>query len=147
MAPGSLSLLLLNKIKKLILLIYSGMVLGMMLSLFLIRSVWIDMRINTSLFLPLSVLAWTGAGVFFNKIPSAVLVLVLQAVLGLILMYTCGLDIGAWAVLPAALAKEGLFLKFMNLSSINYALIFLFLAGNLTLLTLPKPLKKPHALD
>ncbi len=123
------------------------MALGMILSLVLSHSVWIDMRIKTSLFLPLSVLAWTGAGIFLKKTPPTLLVLILQVGLGIALIYTCGTDISAWAVVPAVLTREGLFLKFMGLSSINRVLIFLFLTGNVTLFIFPTPLKKTHPLD
>ncbi len=120
---------------------------GMILSLVLSHSIWIDMRINTSLFLPLSVLAWTGAGIFLKKTPSALIILILQAGLGMVLLYTCGTDISAWALVPAILTREGLFLKFMGLSSINPFLVFFFLAGNWTLISFPNSLKKPHSLD
>ena len=119
------------------------MVFGMILSLVLSHFVWIDMRINTSILLPLSIFAWTGAGIFLKKTPPAVLVLILQTGLAFSLIYTCGTDIGAWAVLPAVLTREGLFLKFMSLSFINLILVFLLLAGNMALLPLPGSHKNP----
>jgi len=135
--------LLLNKTKKLILLIYSGMVSGLILSLGLSHFVWIDMRINTSILMPLSIFAWTGAGIFLKKTPPAVLVLILQAGLGIALLYTCGADMSAWAVMPAILTREGLLLKFMDLSFINLILFFSSWQGIWHFFPFPGPLKKP----
>lgn len=111
----------------------------MTLSLALGHITWIDMRVKAALGLPLSVVLALGAGFFSVHSPSVLLVMMFQTGLLVCLFFTCGTDIGAWAVIPAVMAREGLFLNFMGLSSINAVLIILILMGNLLLIPKTSP--------
>ncbi|NOX32793.1 MAG: hypothetical protein GXP56_03505 [Deltaproteobacteria bacterium] len=120
--------------KQLIISTYLGMISGLLLSLVLSHSFWIDMRINTSLVLPWCILAGVLAKLYCKNIPLTGLVLIVQGMLILVLLYSYGPDINALSVIPAIQIREGLFLKFMDLSLINFLLVLFILVGNIMLI-------------
>lgn len=125
---------------------YLGMISGLVLSLALSHSVWLEMRINTSLVLPLCLAAGVWNGLYLKKVPQTVLVMLVQGILAVALLYAYGPDIGAWTVIPAALIREGLLLKFVDLSGINLMLVCLILLGNAALLPFHRFFKKAGSL-
>jgi len=118
------------------------MISGLILSLLLSHSLWLDMRMNTSLVLPLCLFFGMGAGLCSKKVPHYGIVLLMQGILVFILGYVYGPDMGAWTVMPALIIREGLFLKFMDLCVINRLLVLLILLGNRILFPFNRFLKE-----
>lgn len=104
-----------------------GLSFGMLISLLLSLSIWIEMRINTAYTIPFcAAISILGLIKSKKEISRTLLLLPLA---GFIMAFSAvyGIKTGAWLVIPAALLRDGLFLEFLTLSQINWILASLFL--------------------
>lgn len=126
--------------------IYTGLISGLVLSLALGHSLWLEMRVNTALALPLCLAGGIWAGCFFKNRLSPGMMVLMQGVLGMVFLYLYGPDAGALAVVPASIVREGLFLNFADLSWINSLLAGLIVLGNLSFFPFTHVLKDTEPL-
>ena len=108
----------------------SGLVLGYLLALLLGRSVWLEMRFNIGLAIPVCTLAcilfslWKRITIRY----SVFLFLELLSVATFLFIYRFELD--AFLIIPACLFREGCSLNFVGLGFINIILAVILFAGN-----------------
>ncbi len=120
---------------------YLGMVFGFIFSLILGHSLWLEMRVNTSLALPFFSLVGIGAGFLRIEDIPASLVLITQGIMVCLFSYIHGFDVMAWTIVPAALFRDGFFLNVISLLVINKILLCLIVLGNLSLVPFSKSFK------
>ena len=116
---------------------FIGLIAGFILSTFAGRSVWLEMRINTGLLLPLATAITVFAGTFSNKQVPAIVAIGMEIFLILLLLLVYGFDPNALLVIPAATFKEGFFLASFDFGTLNSILGALFLLGNCSLFVSP----------
>jgi hypothetical protein len=117
-----------------VILSYLGVSTGFLVLLLLNHSVWLEMRINTSLVLPVFTLAGFGVSLFLNRrfpVPAAV---ILQIAVLMLFLFKYGFDFEVLSIMPALLFQEGFHLNFLNVQMVNMLLILLVVIGNITLL-------------
>jgi hypothetical protein len=118
---------------------YMGMTAGFLVVMLLTQWLWLEMRVNISLALPLSTLAGLLFPVFFKKAPGAGEALIAQLLCILIFFYFFNCDIQALWVVPATWFREGFCLHSVSIHVINLAAAGIFIVGNGSFLF---PLKK-----
>ncbi|MDR3630974.1 MAG: hypothetical protein P4L42_11615 [Desulfocapsaceae bacterium] len=114
---------------------FAGLVAGLILSLLASRSIWLEMRINTGLLLPLAAVCTILTGFPARRKRSCILGL--EVLLVLLLLVTYGFDPRALLVVPAALFREGFFLQACDSRSINGILAGCLILGNSLLIPGP----------
>ena len=112
---------------------FIGLLAGFILSTFAGRSVWLEMRINTGLLLPLTTAVAIIAGTSSNKQVPAMVPIGMEIFLVLLLLLIYGFDPNALLVIPALTFKEGFFLATFDLRTLNSILGALLLLGNWSL--------------
>ena len=123
---------------KILRLAFVGLLTGFILSILAGRSVWLEMRVNTSLLLPLATTVAIVTGTFSNRQVPVTAAIGLEIVLVFLLLLVYGCDPDALLVIPAAAFKEGFFLSAFNVRTLNGILTAVFLAGNGVLFISPE---------
>ena len=114
---------------------YLGMVSGFVVLMLLTHSLWLEMRINTALVLPLFTVVGFMSAFFYKKnVPSGVLIF-LQGCVILLVLLNYHFDFGALAVMPAIWLREGFLLHSLDIREANIVLAVMVIFGNLALLT------------
>jgi hypothetical protein len=107
-----------------------GIVLGCFLALILGRSVWLEMRFNLGLMIPVCALVcmllshWKRVTIRYS------LFLFVELLLLIAFFLICRYEPGALLVIPACLFREGCSLTSLSLDSINIVLGLILFAGN-----------------
>ena len=114
---------------------FIGLLFGLILSVLADRSVWLEMRVNTGLLLPLAMAIAIIAGAFSHRQVPVLAVVGLEVVLFFLLFLVYGPDPQALLIIPASAFKEGFFLSALNLRTLNGILALVFLLGNGVLLS------------
>ena len=120
---------------KILRLAFIGLLLGLILSILADRSVWLEMRVNTGLLLPLAAAAAIIAGTFSQRQVPVRVVIGMEVLLFFLLLLLYGLDPHALLIIPASAFREGFFLSALNLRTLNGILAAVFLLGNGALLS------------
>jgi hypothetical protein len=107
-----------------------GMTTGFLVVMLLNQWLWLEMRANTSLALPVSTLAGMLSPVFFKKPPSPGKAIIAQLLCLLIFFYLFDFDIRALWVVPATWFREGFCLPSVSIHAINQAVAGIFMVGN-----------------
>jgi hypothetical protein len=115
---------------------FAGLLTGFILALLAERSIWVEMRVNTGLFLPVSTGMAVIAGLISDRRIPAAVILALQTLLVLLLLFSYGFAIGVLLVIPASIFREGFLLGTVTLGTVNSILAVLCFSGN-GLLILP----------
>ncbi len=114
-------------------LVFIGLLAGFILSIFAGSSIWLEMRINTGLFLPLMTVIAIFAGTMFKwRVPARVGV-GMEIILVSLLLLVYGFDPDALLAIPASTFKEGFFLHGFTFHSLNCILASILLLGNCAL--------------
>jgi hypothetical protein len=121
--------------------IFAGFLTGFILALLAERSVWLEMRVNTGLFLPVSTGLAAITGFISDRRIPAVSILVLEIFLVTLLLLNYGFDSRAMFVIPASIVREGFLPGSVTFKTVNTILAGLCFAGN-SLLILPVILSK-----
>jgi hypothetical protein len=120
----------LNRFERLCKFGYAGFMGGYSAALLLGMSVWIEMRFNVALLIPLCSLGAVIAALKLDSRPNRWLRILPQAAAVIPFLGIYGLDTGAISVIPAVLLREGFGLGQMSLSQVNMLLVIAMLAGN-----------------
>jgi hypothetical protein len=110
--------------------LFWGLLVGYLAAAVLGRSVWLDMRVNTSLIIPILSLSGAIWG-FFKEPPLPRGWFPGLEVLLLAVFWFIYRDPGALTVIPAIKLREAFGLSFLSLSEANTALVILLAAGNI----------------
>jgi len=122
---------------KILHLAFIGLLAGFILSVFAGRSIWLEMRINTGLFLPLMTVIAVSAGTLFKWRVSARVTVALEIFLVILLFFVYGFDPDALMVIPASTFKEGFFLHSLDFFHLNCILAAVIFLGNCSILGAP----------
>jgi hypothetical protein len=115
---------------KILRLAFIGLLAGFILSIFAGRSVWLEMRVNTGLLLPLTTSVAIIAGTFSNRQVPATVAIGMEIFLVFLLLQSYGCDPHALLIIPASTFKEGFFLHACDILTLNSILAAVFLLGN-----------------
>lgn len=115
-------------------LIYLGVITGFLVLLILNASVWLEMRINTALVLPLFTFAGVAASFWYVKRIHPGIVIALQGSLFLFLLLKFHFEIEALTIMPAIWLREGFLLNFLEIHEANAVITSTVLFANLMLL-------------
>ncbi len=114
---------------------YLGMVSGFVVLMILSHSLWLEMRINTALVLPLfTVVGFMSAFFYKRNVPPGVLIF-LQGCVILLILSNYHFDLGAIVVMPAIWLREGFLLHSLDIREANIVIAAMVIFGNLALLT------------
>ncbi len=113
---------------------FIGLLAGFILSVFAGKSIWLEMRINTGLLLPLITVIAIFGGTLFKWGVSARVGVALEISLIILLLLAYGFDPKALLVIPASTFKEGFFLHGLSIFRMNCILAAVFFLGNCILL-------------
>ncbi|MBF0550558.1 MAG: hypothetical protein HQK60_08485 [Deltaproteobacteria bacterium] len=108
-----------------------GLIIGFLITTVSNHWVWLDMRFNSGVSIPIFVVLFgiiglsTGLSVRFRAF------LILEAILLAVWLIDYGFDLDALLVVPASLVRDGLRLHTLTLPEINLGLGLVVLAGNL----------------
>jgi hypothetical protein len=120
---------------KILRLAFIGLLAGFILSIFAGRSVWLEMRVNTGLLLPLAAVITIIAGTFLAKEVPAKMVASMEIFLVFLLLFVYGCDPDALLLIPASALREGFYLSTCDMWTLNGILAAVFLIGNGVLLS------------
>ncbi|MBI5522782.1 MAG: hypothetical protein HY910_09150 [Desulfarculus sp.] len=123
-----------------------GLLAGCLLALLAGRWVWLGMRVNTGLLVPLGALLGGLAGLKKPLGAARPWLLAAQAALVAAAAWLLGFDRQALLVVPACLFREGCHLPGLSLTTTNALLASWLLAGNALWLVLGRRLDQPHGL-
>jgi len=119
---------------KILRLAFIGLLFGYILSVCAGRSIWLEMRINTGLLLPLmTVLAIFAGNLCKWQVPAKAAV-AKEIFLVILFLLFYGIDPDVLLVLPASTFREGFFLHGITFFSLNGILAAILLSGNGVLL-------------
>jgi hypothetical protein len=107
-----------------------GMTAGFLAVMLLSQWLWLEMRINISLALPLLTLAGMILAIYIQKSISAVPAVAAQVLGLLIFLWLFDFNFQAIRVLPAVWIREGFGLDFLSAPRINLMTAGLIFAGN-----------------
>ena len=120
---------------KILRLAFIGLLAGFILSILAGRSVWLEMRVNTGLLLPLAAVITIIAGTFSTRQVPAMAAIGMEIFLVCLLLLVYGCDPQALLIIPASSFKEGFFLSAFDVRTLNGILAAVFLVGNAILLS------------
>ena len=116
-------------------LVYNGLLWGLLAAVLATRSLWLDMRINAGLIIPVVILMTIIAGLIANNklriTPEFTLV-------NLVFCFTLiffVLGIKRLAVIPASIIRESINMSGLSFSFINWVLIIFLTLGLIIILT------------
>jgi hypothetical protein len=107
-----------------------GTVLGYLLGLILSRSVWLEMRFNLGLMIPVCTLACMFLSTWKRITLRYSVFLFLELLTVVTFLFICRLELDALLIIPASLFREGFSLTMISLDFINIILGFILFAGN-----------------
>ena len=119
---------------KLLRLAFIGLLAGFVLSIFAGRSIWLEMRINTGLFLPFMTVIAICTGTLFTRLVPTEIVVGVEIFLVILLLFIYGFDPNVLLVIPASTFREGFYLHGLTFHSLNCILAAILLLGNFALL-------------
>ncbi len=108
----------------------TGFISGCICCLLFNQWVFLEMRININLLIP--VFSLGGIALYHIKgfKPGIRVFLFLEVLLVTLVSLLHGLNPDSYLIIPASMFREGFFLRSMSLDEINLLLVALFLAGN-----------------
>lgn len=109
---------------------FAGFVFGFILGLVADRSVWLEMRMNTGLFLPVTTSITVVTGLVFKRRIHAATILSLEIFLVGLLLFNYGFSLGPLVIIPASLFRDGFMPASASLKTANCILAGLLLFGN-----------------
>jgi hypothetical protein len=109
---------------------YVGMTAGLLAVMLLDQWLWLEMRVNISILLPLAMLAGMLLAVFFKRTPTTAKALVAQSLCLLIFLYIYDFNFQALWVVPATWFREGFYLNGISIHELNWMLAAIFIVGN-----------------
>ena len=116
-------------------LVYNGLLCGMLAAVLATRSFWLDMRINAGLIIPVVILITVIAGLLAkNKLRMTPEFTLVNFVLCLILVFFA-LGMKRLAVIPASIIRESINMSSLSFSFINWVLIISLTLGLVIILT------------
>ena len=116
-------------------LVYNGLLWGMLAAVLATRSFWLDMRINAGLIIPVVILITVIAGLLAkNKLRMTPEFTLVNFVLCLILVFFA-LGMKRLAVIPASIIRESINMSSLSFSFINWVLIISLTLGLVIILT------------
>jgi hypothetical protein len=115
---------------KILRLAFIGFLAGFILSILADTSIWLEMRVNTGLLLPLATGVGIVAGTFSNKQVPAIIAIGMEIFLVFLLLLAHGFDPHALLIIPATSLKDGFFLHTFDVRTLNGILAAVFLLGN-----------------
>jgi len=118
---------------KILRLAFIGLLAGFILSIIAGRSIWLEMRINTGLFLPLATVIAIIAGTLLKRQVPAKVAVAMEILLVFQLLLVYGFDPDALLVVPASIFREGFFLHGLAFFRLNCILAAILLLGNCSL--------------
>ncbi len=123
---------------KILRLTFIGLLAGFILSILAGRSIWLEMRVNTGLLLPLAAVITIIAGTFSTRQVPTLAAIGMEIFLVCLLLFVYGWDPDALLIIPASTFKEGFFLSAFDVRTLNSILAAVFLAGNAVLFNPPE---------
>ena len=114
---------------------YLGMVLGFVVLMLLSHSLWLEMRMNTALVLPLCAAAGFIISFYSPKRVPPGVVVCLQGCVIMLILFNYDFDFGAIAVMPAIWLREGFLIHSLDIREANGVLAAVMIFGNLALVT------------
>ncbi|MBF0507599.1 MAG: hypothetical protein HQK57_01575 [Deltaproteobacteria bacterium] len=117
-----------------------GLIIGFLITILSNHWVWLDMRFNSGVIIPILVVLGGIIGLGTGLSVSFRVVLLLEAIFSAVWLIDYGFDLDALLVVPASLVRDGLRLRTLTLPEINLGLGLVVLAGNLA--WLPQVLSK-----
>lgn len=112
----------------------TGMTAGLLFALLSASCVWLEMRINTGLMIPVMTLVCLATAVWKGNIFNYKIFLFPQALLAITFVLIYGFDLTALRVVPACLFREGFQMADMSLDVVNIIMVSAFLVGDVLLL-------------
>ena len=109
---------------------FLGFLAGFFLALVLCQWVWLEMRVNIGLLIPVCMLLFVLVGFRRNLSLGFSSLLLIEGALALTLMVVYGFDITAFLIVPAALIRDGFYCRALSLERMNVILIIILLVGN-----------------
>ncbi len=108
-----------------------GFTLGLGLALVASAWIWLEMRVNLGLLIPLAAFFGGALAAAKRKAPSYLLFAATQCLLGAALLARCGFDPGAFRIIPVCLFREGIGCTSWGLDSAGSLLAGFFIVANL----------------
>lgn len=109
--------------------LFIGLLFGYLAAFILSRSIWMEMRTNTSLVILIMTVSGGVSGFSKNlRFPKKLFWCV--EILLIIVIYSIYKDFGAFMVIPAVKFREAFFLGFFSLPQANALLFLLMVIGN-----------------
>jgi|GEM_PF-681720 len=109
---------------------FTGLLGGLILALLASRSIWLEMRVNTGILLPLTIACAVASRSLFRRDLPFRAVCGLEALLIFLLLAFYRFDPRALLLMPASLFKEGFFLHAVSIRTVNGILSLLVISGN-----------------
>ncbi len=109
---------------------FAGFVFGFILALLADRSVWLEMRLNTGLFLPATTGITVVAGFIFKRRIHTAAILSLEMLLIGLVLFNYGFSLGPLITIPASLFRDGFMPASAPLKTANIILAGLLAFGN-----------------
>lgn len=106
------------------------MTLGLLLSLLSASWVWLEMRVNTGLMIPVVTLVCMAMAVWKGNIFGYRIFIFFQILLMIAFVALYGFDPVALRVVPACLFREGFHMADMSMNVSNIILVAILVAGN-----------------
>jgi len=114
---------------------YLGTVTGFLALLLLNYSVWLEMRVNTALILPLFTLVGFAVSFLWTCRVRPAIAVALQFLVVTMFVMRYGVDAGMLKLMPAMLLREGFLLGALNIQVMNLVLIVAVCLGNLAVIS------------
>ncbi|MBF0496281.1 MAG: hypothetical protein HQK58_06860 [Deltaproteobacteria bacterium] len=108
-----------------------GLVIGFMITILSNHWVWLDMRFNSGVIIPIFVVLGGIIGLGTGLSFSFRVFLLLEAICMAVWLIDYGFDLDALLVVPASLIRDGLRVHTLTLPEINLGLVLVVMAGNL----------------
>ncbi len=109
---------------------FTGMTVGLLLALLSASWIWLEMRMNTGLMIPIMTLVCLAMAVWKGTIFNYKIFLFSQLLLAITFVFIYGFDPVALRVIPACLFREGFLMADMSLDNANIIIVAVFFGGN-----------------
>jgi len=119
---------------------FAGFIAGNILAMILNQWIYLEMRVNVNLVIPLS--AISGIAVYhFSRIKFKLkIIFALELIFGLLVCLLYNFSIESYSIIPASILREGFLLTSLSLGEVNVIILLIFVIANFVLL---KNLKWP----
>ena len=110
--------------------IFTGYLVGSIIAVIFNQWIFLEMRVNINLVIPLSMLAGIAVCHFTRIRFQLIIIFILELILGLLVFLLYNFNFESYYIIPASMFREGFHLTTFSLREVNFVFLTIFAMSN-----------------